>query len=340
MKNWIEYNSNNSDIVLNSSVKILRNFKNQNFLNKQSFIESKGNIDKVFDFLSGELKDENFTLIKVSKWNKDEAQVYLDKELVTKELLKKRDDGALIYNESNTLSLLLNEEEQIGIKCISVGLDFNSEYEYATKIEELIGTKFKYAFHQDFGFLTMNTNHLGTGLILSAVIHLPILTYNKKIDSIKKNLFEEGITIKALYEEDSKCYGNLYSISNKSTLGKSEEEIISNMKKYIFELIEEEKRARDEIISKSEIDLQDRILKSYGTLRYAMKLNSMESLQIISDVMLGVELNILNLDKKLIKEIIIMSRDSNIRRKFQTNKEIINYDVERCNIIKEILNET
>ena len=340
MENWIKYKSNPEDIIVNSSVKLLRNFKNQKFINKQNIEEAKENIDNVYKLFSAEFTNEAPQLIKIWEQNSNDIEEYVEKKLISKKLLERKDKGAFIINNENTISIMLNEEDHIAIKCISGGLDLNNEYEFAMKVEDTLSKKYIYSFSETFGYLTMNPNNVGTGLIVSAVIHLPILTYNKKIDEISKNLYQEGILLEAIYKEDSKCYGNLYSIKNKTTLGKKEEDILLKMQKYIFELVKEEKKAREEILVKNEIDFEDRIYRSYGILKYARKLTSQESLQLISDVRLGIELKLIDIDKKIINEITINSRNSSITRKMNINKEIINLDIERCKIIRELLINT
>lgn len=91
----------------------------------------------------------------------------------------------------------------------------------------------------------------------------------------------------------------MYQISNKYTLGISEEEIISKMEEVIKLVIIQERKARD-ILKESSIYLLNEVYRAYGILKNARIISDDESLKLLSKLRLGVSMGLIkevDLDK-------------------------------------------
>lgn len=337
MINWIKSEANPEDLVVFSSVKLTRNFKDSKFTDKLKIDEAQDNILKVYDILSEGLKDSNLELIKLWEYDHNFSKGFIEKNLISNKLLDRREKSGFILNKDNTLSVMINEEDNLGIKCISDGLNLKEEYSYADKIDDIIENKMQYAFHQDYGYLTASPSKVGTGLKASAVIHLPVLTANQGIASISKGLNKVGISIASMYNEMNQVYGNLYLVSNQITLGVKEEEIVNNLESVVFNIINEEKKNREIIMTKYNHETEDRIFRAQAILKSARLLNSKEILDLLSNVRLGVELGIINIEKKVLNNILILTRDVMIQSKLGANTSSRDKDIERARIVSELL---
>ena len=70
----------------------------------------------------------------------------------------------------------------------------------------------------------------------SVMMFLPSLTKRGKIPALIKALEQKRMTVRGIYGEGSESEGYLYQISNKISLGFSEEEIVSAVSKAVEQI--------------------------------------------------------------------------------------------------------
>ena len=161
------------------------------------------------------------------------------------------------------------------------------------RIDEELGERVPFAFHDEFGFLTSCPTNTGTGLRASALIHLPGLVLTKEIIKTLAGLQQIGFTYRGLYGEGSEVVGNFFQISNQTTLGRTEEEIIDKLLQVLTTLIAREEEARRVLLRDAGYIIEDKLWRAYGTLRYARSLTFDEAMNFLSGVRLAVGLKLI-----------------------------------------------
>ena len=182
MRNWILNEVNKDDIVLNSRVRLARNIQEMQFPEKISFIEGRKNGKTVYNALKSQVQDESIILHDMWDEKQEAFNEYVEKYLISDELVKNANKGSFILNRTETVSIMINENDHIKIQCINSGFNLNEALEYAVAIDDMIEQTVNYAFDEQLGYLTSNINDVGTGLKASVMIHLPALTMNKEIN--------------------------------------------------------------------------------------------------------------------------------------------------------------
>lgn len=301
MRNWISSEAQeDSDLVLCSKVSLARNIEDSLFTDKLNVDEARENANNICDIVIDKLKNEDINIIKF--WENDYINSYKDKLLISDELTKRKDRACVVINNDETISIMVNEVDHLVIQCITKGLNLKEQYIVANNIDDLIEEDISYAFHEDFGYLTATPNTVGTGLRAGAILHIPALVMSEEIEKISKGLTELGMSIKPIFMDGNKPYGNIYEVSNRISLGINEEEIISNLEGVINNIIQEEKKFRDILFEKCRVEVEDKIFRAYGILNSAKLISYKEFLELLSYVRLGVETSTLNLDKKGIEQ--------------------------------------
>ena len=335
MRNWIHSKVAPEDIVIGSKVRLARNFDGELFTDKMKTEDAIENVEKVYSILSKQ--NEAFKLFKLWDLDYNLSKAYMEKHLISGDLLKRKDRGAFVINEDETISIMINEEDHLRIQCITDGFNLKEAYNEANKIDDLIEQEVDYAFHEDYGYLTSSPTNVGTGLRASVMIHLPALTMSEEIPSILKGLNQVGMTISGVYKEGSKVYGNIYEVSNSISLGVNEEEIISNLEGVVLNIISEEKKFREILLTKYNDEIEDKIFRSYGILKSAKLIDSREMLQILSDLRIGVELSLIDIHKETLNRLLIETKDSLLQLNSEKNLTIKDKRIERANLVKKIL---
>ncbi|NOV82295.1 protein-arginine kinase [Clostridium saccharobutylicum] len=232
---------------------------------------------------------------------------------------------------------MINEEDHIKLQCITAGLNLEDALKNAIIIDDKIEKNLNYAFDEKLGYLTTKLENLGTGMKASVVIHLPALKMSDEIKNISKHLDQVGINIKGVYSEGTEVYGNIYEIFNKVSLGITEEDITSQLKSMVLNIISEEKKFREILLSKCKYELEDKVYRAYGILKSAVLLEFKETINLLSDVRLGAELSLIDIDKNKLNELLVVTKNLSLQNHLEKSLDAKQIKFERAKLVKEIL---
>jgi protein arginine kinase len=115
----------------------------------------------------------------------------------------------------------------------------------------------------------------------------------KEIQKVLGGLQQMGLTYRGLYGEGSEVVGNFFQISNQTTLGRTEEELLDHLGRVVRRVIDREEEARRVLLRDAGTVLEDKLWRAYGTLRYARSLSFDEAMNYLSGVRLAVGLKLI-----------------------------------------------
>jgi protein arginine kinase len=327
-------------IVLTSRIRLARNISGIPFPHMLSLNRSEEVIDEIYSsIIDNEVNLENsFKLIKLNKINPLQRLSLVEKHLISKEHANNYEIAGVLLNDSNNISIMINEEDHIRLQVMENNFNLKEIYETAIKIDDVIEAKLNYAFDSKLGYLTSCPTNLGTGIRASVMVHLPALTLVKNINNIIETVNQVGMTIRGFYGEDSNAMGNIYQISNQITLGLSEYEIINNIVGVTKKIIDNERTARNLIMKKQALELEDDIYRSLGMLRYTRLITTSECLNLLSKVRMGVELGIINdIDIKKLDMLFVNVQPATIQLENGQELDDRGRDIARAKIVRETL---
>src|SRR4029077_21206624 len=142
-------------------------------------------------------------------------------------------------------------------------------FQLIDRIDTMLESQLDFAFDEELGYLTACPTNVGTGMRASAMVHLPGLVLSEQINQVVNSVNKIGLAVRGLCGEGTEAMGNLFQISNQTTLGEKEEEIINRLSKVIETIIEKEHDARQILLQKKPNTLCDQIGRAYGVLTYA-----------------------------------------------------------------------
>jgi protein arginine kinase len=201
--------------------------------------------------------------------------------------------AAVVLPPASPLSVMVNEEDHLRLQVLVSGLDLHEAWNRIDMLDEELGQHIPYAFHPEFGFLTSCPTNVGTGLRASVLLHLPGLVLTKEIGKVLQGLSQVGLTFRGLFGEGSEVVGNFFQISNQTTLGKTEEDLVDQLDAMVRQVIQVELQARHRLLSHAGAVTEDKVWRGYGLLRYARTLSFVELMNLLSGVRLGVSLKLL-----------------------------------------------
>jgi protein arginine kinase len=295
--NWLDASGDHSGIVLSTRVRLARNLEGFAFPGRARDGERLRILARVREAVEGSPHLRRNLLVRVDELGSDDRLLLHERHLISKELAgldtqhPVRSGAAVFLGDG--IGVMVNEEDHLRLQTLRSGFNLADAFADMQRIDEELGERIPFAFHEEFGFLTSCPTNTGTGLRASALIHLPGLVLTKEINKTLAGLQQIGFTYRGLYGEGSEVVGNFFQISNQTTLGRTEEEIIDKLLQVLSTVIAREEEARRVLLRDAGYIIEDKLWRAYGTLRYARSLTFDEAMNFLSGVRLAVGLKLI-----------------------------------------------
>jgi protein arginine kinase len=335
---WLRGEGPHHQIVISSRVRFARNLRNRAFPGWAKKAERTAILDLIRPQVEElpEMQDSFSELLQ--DLSALEKQVLVERHLISREHAAKGAGSAVVMNRRQTLSIMINEEDHLRMQSIRSGLQLKQAFKLVDKIDSALESRLEFAYDQRLGYLTACPTNVGTGMRASAMLHLPGLVLSELINQVIQAVSKIGLAVRGLYGEGTEAMGNLFQISNQTTLGEKEDEIVSRLTKVIETIIEKEHDARQVLIQKKSNTLWDQIGRAYGVLTYAHAMSSKEALNLLSIIKLGVDLDAFPEDRRLpIDELFIDTQPAHLQKSSQQKLNAEERDHLRAQIIRERL---
>ncbi len=338
---WLRGTGPDSDIVISTRIRLARNLAQFSFPNRadeSTRIEIESLFKDKFEHLD---IDSKVNYIDVDSLSEVDRHFLRERQLISRELSDSEGArGVGISNEQN-LSMMVNEEDHLRIQFLQSGFALDEAWEKINAVDDALEKEVTYAFHEQFGYLTACPTNVGTGIRVSVMLHLPALALTKEIQKVFHALQKINLAVRGLYGEGSQAMGDFYHISNQVTLGKSEEQIINNLKEVIPNIIAYERRVRDALITEDYEKLHDQISRAYGILQSAQTISSEETMHLLSSLRMGINLNLIkNIGIQTVNELFIDTQPAHLQRQQHQALESEERNVARATFLRKRLAKT
>lgn len=337
LSQWISGTGPEQDIVLSNRIRLARNLEQIPFpgqANQKQLAEVTSRVRDVID------TEEELQLhyIKLKDLPEVEQELLVEKNLTSPAHLKMETEAGLLLNDDENVCLMINEEDHVRIQVLTAGFQLDKTWEWATELDDIFEEHLDFAFSRKYGYLSACPTNLGTGLRASVMVHLPALNLTDNINKMLGAISKLGLVVRGIYGEGSNSAGNIYQISNQVTLGNQEQDIIDNLKSVTTQIIEMERDTRNRLLEEEKESVIDRIMRSYGILRYAHQISAREAMKLLSYVKLGIDMEIINsLDTKMLSELMILIRPAHLQKAQGQELTSDKRDIKRASLIRDRL---
>ena len=340
---WMQGNGPSFDVVVSSRIRLARNLGGYSFCS----IADRSELYEVAITIEEALADiaefdhsplRNAYVVDLEDVDDIDRDFLMERHLISRDLAEKRFARRVIIDEKEIISIMLNEEDHVRLQVINSGLQIRQLWELINSIDDRLGNKVNYAFSRDWGFLTACPTNVGTGLRVSIMFHIPALSATKEGKRILSSLANMGYAIRGLYGEGSRATGAFYQISNEATLGQSEEEIINRMQSVAFQILAREREGQQNLLERNRTKLEDKVFRAYGTLTNARSISSIESMDLLSWISLGISLDIISgLNAANIARLLVLTRPAHLQKLEGTELDVSTQNINRAKVIRTIL---
>ena len=334
--NWYMQRGKDSDVVTSIKINYSRNLRNFKFNNNSKEIKEIENLVKTnLPSLGYGLK-----FLKIKDIDDLGKQSLYEKGLINQDVLEKKSENiSLLINDEENICILVNYDNHFEIQVFSSGMELENTFNFAKEIDQKFDATFDIAKSQKYGFLTASPINVGTGLKTNIIVHLPGLTKTGNMRKVIQTINNFGLDINGMYAKNQEIIGDFYIITNKQTLGITEESIINNLRIIIDKIIEQERKAR-KLLGTNKVELEDMVYRNYGVLSNAKMIKFQEALELMSIIKMGTDLGIIQeLNDEKVSKIYFYINPANLQKRVGKNLDIYDQALKRAEVIKEIINE-
>ncbi|MDB6149618.1 MAG: putative ATP:guanido phosphotransferase [Chthoniobacter sp.] len=332
---WLRGDGPHNQIVISSRVRLARNLRGFSFPGWAKKTERL----QILETIKARVEELTEMADAHSVYSQDlsalEKQVLVERHLISREHAAKGVGSAVVLNKRQTLSIMINEEDHLRLQALRSGLQLKSVFKMIDKVDTALEERLDFAFHPKLGYLTACPTNVGTGMRASAMLHLPALVMSEQINQVIQAVNKIGLAVRGLYGEGTEALGNLFQVSNQTTLGEKEDEIIARLHKVIEQILEHEQNARANLLQKQATKLLDHIGRGYGILRHAYSMSSKEALNLLSFMKLGIDLGFFNEQcRQPIDELFMETQPAHLQKGTQQKLAAEERDALRADIIR------
>ena len=318
-------------IVLMTRVRLARNLSGQPFPGWAREEQRDRILESCRDAITGAPQMKRALNVAIADLSDLEKQILVERHLISRELSGAKNGAGVVISKDQAFSVMVNEEDHLRIQVLRAGFQLKKTWSAINDLDSALEDQLDFAFSPTLGYLTACPTNLGTGMRASAMMHLPALVISGQMEKVVRAVNQLGMVVRGLFGEGSDASGSIFQISNQTTLGESEDDIIKRLNSVLNSIVEHELNARDKLRENDEAKLFDKIGRAYGILQNCHLLSSGEAMNLLSLLRLGVDLGTFPEDSRaVIDRLLIEAQPGHIQHACKHDLESNQRDVVRA----------
>lgn len=305
---WFQQPGPDYDVVVASRVRLSRNLTGHTFPHISQLDEEqevRGKVLSAFESIG-------FESALIGDLPKLERRMLLERNYISREFALHA-HKACVLSPDRSASGMVNEHDHIRLAVIHGGRNIARCWELVDDIDSQLEKYLDYAVSLEWGYLTAEVMNAGTGMRSSVMLHLPALVETGHIEKAMKAVVQVGMTVKGFFGDDEDSLGQMYQISNQLTFGFSENDLVEKLDAITQQLVHYERKARGEFYERARLDVEDRVLRAFGNLKYCRKLSARDAVEYLSSIRLGISLGILSAPLERVTALLFLSQKAHVQ---------------------------
>lgn len=325
-------------IVMSSRVRLARNIKDASFPGWAKKPERVRVLDLIRPAVEALPEMADSFAESMDNLGQLDKQILVERHLISREHAAKSAGSGVVLNREETFCVMINEEDHLRMQALRPGLQLRQAWAAIDQMDSNLERKLPYAYNPEWGYLTACPTNLGTGIRVSAMLHLPGLVLGELINPIITSVNKLGLAVRGLYGEGTEALGNVFQVSNQMTLGESELVIVERLEKVLSQIIEHEENARESLLEKKPKVVFNHIGRAYGVLANAHSISSKETMNLLSLMRLGVDVGLFPaVERALVDELFITTQPAHLQKEHSEKLSAEERDLLRADMLRERL---
>jgi protein arginine kinase len=313
---WLRGAGPMAEVVISSRIRLARNLADHRFLSSASGSERTEIYRAIAHEIASLPSAKETVVVDVAEADALDRQVLVERHLISRQHAAGEGSRGVSIAGDETCAVMVNEEDHLRMQTLRSGLQLEAAWEQLSQLDDALGRHLSFAFDRQLGYLTACPTNVGTGMRVSVMLHLPALKLTREIERVAQAARDMRLAIRGMYGEGTEAIGDLFQISNQTTLGQSEEEIIRQLgDKAIAKIVEYELLSRDTLAKRRASYVDDKMWRAYGILTHARRLSSEETQTLLSPLRMGIQMGrFTKLDLATLNEIFLHTQPAHLQK--------------------------
>lgn len=338
---WLRGAGPQSDIVISSRVRYARNLAGYPFVNKGTRHQRQDVLQRSREQIQSDRVARNILWVDLPESPQLDRQLLVERHLISRQHATAGDEvpRAVAIDPDETFSIMINEEDHLRMQVLRSGMQLSEAYDQIDRIDNALEQQLDFAYSRRFGYLTACPTNVGTGIRVSVMLHLPALKLTGEIEKVRRAARDMHLAVRGLFGEGSEALGDLYQVSNQTTLGKSEQEILADFEHGVLpQIVAYEQQARQALLKQRPAQLDDKVWRAWAVLTHARVMGTDEVLQLLSHLRLGVNLGrIDHIDIRTINALFLLTQPAHLQKLNQREMDVAERRLARATLIRQRL---
>ncbi|MEO1129034.1 MAG: protein arginine kinase [Planctomycetota bacterium] len=337
---WLRAGGPDGDVVVSSRVRLARNFAGLPFPNKAKRIERVQILELAERHILACGVASEMAWVDLNALTPLDCAVLVERHLISKQHSKGDLPRALaVSSPDERLAIMVNEEDHLRLQAMRSGLALTDAFCQVNDADDRLEAHTDFAYSPRFGYLTACPTNIGTGIRVSVMLHLPGLRLAGELEKVRRAAKAMNLAVRGFYGEGSEAVGDFFQISNQSTLGKSESQLLEDFEHNVIpRVIEYERLARKTLSERKRILLEDQVHRAVGTLTHARLLKTDEAMQALSLARLGIVTGTIDeIELGRVNQLILLTQPAHLQKVFGRDMDQATRRSERATLVRSYL---
>ncbi len=313
---WLRGVGPMADVVISSRIRLARNLAEHTFLATAGESERTEIYRCLVHEITSASNGADCLVIDLNEIGPIDQGVLVERHLISRQHAAGEGSRGVTVSPGETRALMINEEDHLRIQGLRSGLQLEAIWEDVNEVDDMLASKVAFAFDKQLGYLTACPTNVGTGIRVSVMLHLPALRLTKEIERVARAARDLHLAVRGLHGEGTEAIGDLYQVSNQTTLGKTEEAVINTFSGTIIpKIVEYERTARESLARQHASRVDDQIWRAYGVLRHARRIGTSETHALLSPIRMGIHMGRFpEFDIPLLNELFLYAQPAHLQK--------------------------
>ncbi|MEW6749821.1 MAG: protein arginine kinase [Candidatus Latescibacterota bacterium] len=335
---WLSGTGDQEGIVVSCRARLARNLEEVPFLTRASQRQREDVVQRVLEAAKRSRLLRSAAYLPIAGLEPRHRRLLVERHLISPALAEAEGERGLLFSRDESVSVMVNEEDHLRLQVILPGLQPDEAWAQVNALDDSLGAGLTYAHSAKWGYLTACPTNAGTGLRVSVLVHLPGLVLSEDMERVLRGLAQMSCTVRGFYGEGTNAAGNLFQISNQSTLGRTEEEIVQGLAEVTRQVIGFEREALRAVRSEAAHQVEDKVWRAYGLLSHARVLSSQEFMNLLSAVRLGRTLGLIpGLTSAFLNQLMVVTQPAHLQAAVGRDVDSDERDLRRAALVRQRL---
>jgi protein arginine kinase len=335
---WLDGAHDEHSIAISSRIRLARNLAELPFPHSCSSAQRDDVIERVLEAAARTTLLKDAHVFIGAALEPLDRQFLMERHLVSPEFIQHEGPSALLVSNDQSCAIMINEEDHLRMQILQPGMQLAHTWAQMDQLDNELEQTLPYAFSSRYGYLTACPTNVGTGLRASVMLYLPALVHARKIGGMISAVGKVGVAVRGLYGEHSDARGNLFQVSNQITLGRGELDIVQQLAQIVERIMRHEEQRRQALINEEPHELRNSVGRAFGTLRYAEILTSEEATNLLSILLMGIDLGVFDkIERRVVSELLLDIQPAHLQARCGRALESGERDLERARFIRDRL---